>query len=120
MVIENASPALAAFAKQLIVVEMATVLHMKRVNLEDDCAVAAALYRESYSSCAIANLMDEARSVARRVFRNVAAALTILISSSVATSYTTVIASDVIGPRIVEIMEARATDTRSHAARIPA
>jgi len=120
MVIENASPALAAFVRKTIVVEMATVLNSGCINLDDDGAVVAALYRESYSSCAIAHLMDEARSIARRVSRNIYAAMALAVSLTVTTAYATLIASDAIGPIVVELMEARTPEIRSHAARIPA
>lgn len=120
MVIENASPALAAFVKQAIVAEMATVLKSKHINLDDDGAVAVMLYSASHSSCAIAALMDEARLIARRTVRSLVAAAALVVSSTVATTYTTVIASDAIGPSVVEIVEALAPSVRSHAARIPA
>lgn len=120
MVIENASPALAAFVKRTIVAEMATFLHAGRINLDDDGAIVTALYRGSYSSCAIANLMDDARTAARNAAKSAAATIAFTVSIVFATSFGTLIASDAIGPTVIEIMEARTPDIRPHAARIPA
>lgn len=66
MRIENADIHLKTFVKTAIAKEMANALKEDHVDIDDDRAVAQALYDKTFSTISIAHLMDDARAIVRR------------------------------------------------------
>jgi len=65
IIFEVASPELARHIKGVIALDMATALQGDHVDIDDDAAVAHALFGKNFSSIAIAHLMDDAKAIVR-------------------------------------------------------